>query len=242
MENSTNEFLTNKVESAAESQKEKVSVTEAGARFAEGIKNLFSAKNRKKTCLILLAVIVVIGCIVSFSVYSSPKAVAERYLKASLLQDNAVVSKLTAYDFKEYSRVFVPYASAKFDEKDRPDDETLFEKCSNWYDEDISSWNELFAVQNKLQIEEFEDEWGEFKVTVEVTREKNISSKKAKSELADWLEMIEDLLKFDPDVIDECKVITAKIKLIGEDETDRGTAQVYLCKVDGAWKVLYHGE
>lgn len=236
MEENKNEVQMEEAQTSAASEKGKHSVKEAGRNLAEKIKNLFSAKNRKKTCLILLAVIVVIGCITGISAYNSPKAVAKRYLKAGLMQDNATVCKLTAYDFKAYTMMMPRIFNPDLDE------EAYFEQRAEEYDEDITSWKDLFAVEKKLHKETLEDTFGKYKLTVEVTREKDISEKKAKSELEDWLELLEAETDFDSDIVEDCKVITAKIKLIGEDETERDTAQIYLCKVNGAWKVLYHGK
>lgn len=243
MENSTNEVLNEEVQTSAEPKQKKLSAKEVGMKLAEGAKNLFSAKNRKKTCLVLLAVIVVVGCIIAFSANNSPKAVAERFLKAGLMQDNAVVCKLTAYDYKAYllakERFSVPYTAGS--EPSEMDEEDYFEKYADKYDEDIASWKDLFAVQKKLQLETFEDEFGEFELSVEVTREKDMSVKKVTSELEDWLEMLEEKINFDTDMIGECKVLTAKIKIVGEDSTEKETCQVYLCKIKGSWKVLYLG-
>lgn len=238
MENSTNEVLNEEVQASAEPKQKKLSAKEVGRKLAEGTKTLFSAKNRKKTCLILLVVIAVVGCIIAFSANNSPKAVAERYIKAVLMEDGAVACKLTAYDYKEYSMLY----ARRYSNNPDFDEEDYFEGCAEKYDEDIASWKDLFAVEKKLRLEEMEDEYGAFKLTVDVTREKDMSVKKVTSELEDWLEMLEEEISFDTDMIGDCKVLTAKVKLIGEDDSEKETCQVYLCKIKGSWKVLYLGE
>lgn len=202
------------------------------------IKDAVSPENLKKTIGIALAVIaVIIGSI--FLIKSrSPEAVAVRFVKASLIQDNAVVEKLLVYDLKDEIRVHPPYTSKYYFDKDnRPDDEDLFEKCADYYNEDIESWKDLYAVQKKSQMETWEDQFGKFKITAEVTRTKDLSEKKAKSVLSGWMDVLETY-GFDTDQIKECKQVSLKVKLIGEDKTDKETVQVYLCKLNGSWRVV----
>ena len=43
---------------------------------------------------------------------------------------------------------------------------------------------------------------------------------------------------FDSDKISKGMLVTVKVKIKGEDETDRETADVYLAKIGGLWKAL----
>lgn len=67
------------------------------------------------------------------------------------------------------------------------------------------------AVDSSFQ-EQLEDEYGEYKVTTEVTRTKDISVKKALEDCAVWVKILERDINFDTDSISDACVVTAKAK------------------------------
>ena len=86
--------------------------------------------------------------------------------------------------------------------------------------------------------EQLEDEYGEYKVTTEVTRTKDISVKKALEDCAVWVKILERDINFDTDSISDACVVTAKAKITGEDEIERTKIDVYVVKIGGSWGVL----
>lgn len=172
------------------------------------------------------ALAVVIAVVVILLSRNSPSSVAKRYVQAFYTDDKTATS-LWAFDFN----------AIRLSEYDGSEEE-FFEAMSDEYSADISSWNDFYkAVDSSLQ-EQLEDEYGEYKVTTEVTRTKDISVKKALEDCAVWVKILERDINFDTDSISDACVVTAKAKIIGEDEIERTKIDVYVVKIGGSWGVL----
>lgn len=183
-------------------------------------------KHRKKLLILVPAVVAVVAlCVLLGS--RSPESVAERYAKA-YLTDQKTVAKLKAYDYQKY--LCYSYDG---------DEEAFFEAYSDLLDEDISGWNEYYKVCDASRKEDLEEAYGEFKVTAETTRTKDISVKKLDEDRSWWLDWLEKHCEpFDRDDIQDAKIVTVKLKIKGEDDSDRESMEVYLVKIHGSWRVL----
>ena len=193
------------------------------------LRKCFSKENLKKTIAVILLAAIVIGGICGVISYNSPKSVALRFAKARFNYDLKVQEKLLAYDF----RAVTLYAN------DYKDDEAFFESLSDEYNEDIYSWEEYFKVYQKQHLEDREDDFGNSKITCEVSRIKDISERKVKDENTGWLSFLETIANFDADAVGDGKNVTVKVKAEGEDiGIIRYTFTVVLVKVSNSWKVL----
>ena len=162
------------------------------------------------------ALAVVIAVVVILLSRNNPSSVAKRYIQAFYTDDKTATS-LWAFDFN----------AIRLSEYDGSEEE-FFEAMSDEYSADISSWNDFYKAVDSSFQEQLEDEYGEYKVTTEVTRTKDISVKKA----------LERDINFDTDSISDACVVTAKAKITGEDEIERTKIDVYVVKIGGSWGVL----
>lgn len=184
---------------------------------------------KKKWLIIgIIASVVLILSIALFSVLSSlsPQSIAEKYAEAYIFGDICKLQKYSAYDCYEF-------ALRSYD-----DEEEYFEIMSDHYDEDITSWDDLSKAQRAYADEEFSDEYGDYKVTIEATRVKDISIRKLAEECGYQLDLLEEQGLIDRDDIAEAKEVTLKLKIAGEDTTDRDTGTIYLVRLGFFWKVL----
>ena len=188
------------------------------------LKKLFSPKWRIWTIVICSSILLIAGAIFVL-VFNSPANVAERYMKAVCSSDLRTRYALAAYDAQQY---------AMGDQSE----EEYFELMSNRFEEDIDSWSDFYKVYKRDGDDSLYDTYGDYKFSVEATRTKHISSKKLEEECANRLKNLEEKGLFDRDSISEAKEVTVKVKLAGEDETERWTATVYVVKIGRAWKVL----
>ena len=189
------------------------------------ILKLFSPQNRKKTIIaiaVILVIVIVVGYLIS---RRSPKNVASRYVEAYEFSDFVTEHKVMAYDTYAY---FLGERS----------EEEFFEECSDNYDEDIKSWKDLSNYYRTDWEEFLEDLYGDYKLSIEVSRVKDMSTKRLETEYGDFLDELETQIAFDRDDISDAKEVTVKLKIEGEDGTDRETYLVCLVKMNGAWKVL----
>lgn len=185
-----------------------------------------SKKVKRIGGLVVAAVLVLVAALSVIS-YSSPKAVAKRYLDAYVYRDYVTMNKLMAYDVYAYELYWCD-----------GDEEKFFEEVSDEFDEDIYSWKELSKYMREYVDEELCDEYGDYSISYEVTREKDISIRKLEEEEEYLIERLEKRANFDIDNVTKAKVITIKVKIKGEDETERETIEVYMVKIGGRWKVL----
>ncbi len=180
-----------------------------------------------KTVLIIAAVCAaVLAVAVIFLVRSGPSAIAKRYALASW-NDQKTAASLCIYDWEAY-------LLTNYDD----DAEKFFEKQSDYYDADISSWSQYYKAVDANLKESLEDEYGKYKITAEVTKSKDMSVKKLLEDTASRIKYLESNIAFDADTIADAKLVTVKLKLAGEDDIDRTKMAVYMVKAGGRWGVL----
>lgn len=188
-------------------------------------KGRFSREHWKKTTAILLAVIVLAGAVAGGFVYFAPSSVAERFCKAYWL-DERTATRMMAYD-RNQERI------SKFN-----DEEAFFENSSDYYETEIRSWADYYKAVDTRTKEDLSDAYGHFRIKTEATKVRGISIKKVVDDNEDLLDTLERHGSFDRDSIKAAKEITVKVKIVGEDETDRDTWQVTAVRIGMQWKVL----
>ena len=200
--------------------------TETSEAIPEKKAAFFSRKNLKRNIILAVSLVVMAAIVAIVLSAMSPQSVAKRYCLAAWKNDPAQIARCTAFDYKAV-------VINKYD-----DEEDFYEKVSDIYDEDIRSWKEYSKLMRESTMEEYEDEYGEYKITAKVTRIKNISERKLEEEVGTQLyEKLEEY-GFDSDKITASKIITVKVKLIGEDGRENETIDVYMAKINGLWKVV----
>lgn len=193
--------------------------------FSGFFKKCFSPEFRIKTIAILIAVLVVAACIWGILSYMGPASVAERFVKAEFMENYVKLFKLSAYDAETY---MIGDSSI----------EEYFEEISDDYDEDIQTWKDYSDYSVKSIKESLEDTFGDYKITYEVSRVKDISLKKLSSDYESFIEDLEEEGVFDFDEVTDSKIVNVKLKIKGEDETERMTYETALVKIGATWKVL----
>ena len=188
----------------------------------ENLKVLFSRENRKKTIAIILGVIVVIGVVCGVISYNSPASVARRYVKARY-----------EYDYKIVDSTLVGGKYYWFGDED---EQEWLEEQSSWYDEDFSSMSDYYNYMKTERDEYLYDEYGEYKITTRVSKEKDVRVGK----LLDDDDIVEtlDTLDIDEGRVKAAKLVTVKLHIDGEDDSDRATVEAWLAKIGLAWKVI----
>lgn len=195
--------------------------------IVERIKSLFSPQRRKKTIVLLAAAVVLIVVVVSIMSYLSPESTAERYVRAYTLDDLKTEQRINCYD--SMALILADYE----------DEEEFFEDWSDTLDVDIENWNEFYRAFQADTEEELKDEYGDYKLTVEATRTKDVSNSRMERDYSSRMDKLEeDYEGFDRDDIRDMKEVTVKMKLEGEDYTERESYVVTLVKIHGLWKVL----
>lgn len=188
----------------------------------ENLKVLFSRENRKKTIAIILGVIVVIGVVCGVISYNSPASVAQRFAKTWCVSDYKV-NDSTLVGGKYY----------RFGDED---EQEWLEEQSSWYDEDFSSMSDYYNYMKTERDEYLYDEYGEYKITTRVSKEKDVRVGK----LLDDDDIVEtlDTLDIDEGRVKAAKLVTVKLHVVGEDDSERATVEVWLAKIGLAWKVI----
>ena len=188
----------------------------------ENLKTLFSRENRKKTIAVILGVIVVIGVVCGVISYNSPASVARRYVKARY-----------EYDYKIVDSTLVGGKYYWFGDED---EQEWLEEQSNWYDEDFLSMSDYYNYVKTERDDTLYDEYGEYKITTRVSKEKDVRVGK----LLDDDDIVEtlDTLDIDEGRVKAAKLVTVKLHVVGEDDSDRATVEVWLAKIGLAWKVI----
>lgn len=188
----------------------------------ENLKVLFSRENRKKTIAVILGVIVVIGVVCGVISYNSPTSVARRYVKARYECDYKIVDS-TLVGGKYYW----------FGDED---EQEWLEEQSNWYDEDFLSMSDYYNYMKTERDDTLYDEYGEYKITTRVSKEKDVRVGKLLDDevIAETL----DMLDIDGGRVKAAKLVTVKLHVVGEDDSDRATVEVWLAKIGLAWKVI----
>ncbi len=188
----------------------------------ENLKALFSRENRKKTIAVILGVIVVIGVVCGVISYNSPASVAQRFAKTWCVSDYKV-NDSTLVGGKYYW----------FGDED---EQEWLEEQSSWYDEDFSSMSDYYNYMKTECDEYLYDEYGEYKITTRVSKEKDVRVGK----LLDDDDIVEtlDTLDIDEGRVKAAKLVTVKLHIDGEDDSDRCTLEVQLVRIGLAWKVI----
>lgn len=188
-------------------------------------KGRFSKEHWKKTTAILLAVVVLAGAVAGTFAHFAPASVAEHFCKVYWL-DERTATRMMAYDWNK-ERI------SKFN-----DEEAFFENRSDYYETEIQSWADYYKAVDTRTKEDLTDDYGHFRIKTEATKVRDISIKKVVDDNEDLLDTLERHGNFDRDTIKAAKEITVKVKIVGEDETDRDTWQVTLVRIGMQWKVL----
>lgn len=188
----------------------------------ENLKVLFSRENRKKTIAVILGVIVVIGVVCGVISYNSPASVAQRYVKALYECDYRVEDSATV--------------GGKYYRFGDTDEQEWLEDQSSWYDEDFSSMSDYYNYMNTEREEELYDDYGKYKITTRVSKEKDVRVGKLLDD-DDILETL-DTLDIDEGRVKAAKLVTVKLHIDGEDDSDRLTFEVKLVRIGHAWKVI----
>ena len=188
----------------------------------ENLKGLFSYENRKRTIAVILGVIVVIGVVCGVISYNSPASVAQRFAKALFEGDYKIVNS-TLVGGKYY----------RFGDED---EQEWLEEQSSWYDEDFSSMSDYYNYWKPIREEKLYDYYGEYKITTRVSKEKDVRVGK----LLDDDDIVEtlDALDIDEGRVKAAKLVTVKLHIDGEDDSDRWTLEVQLVRIGLAWKVI----
>lgn len=226
-------------ETAAEAETESIGTQEEviieekqKTGFVGFIKNCFSRKNIKKTIAVILLVLIAGGAAGAYFHFTSPEYVALKYGEAVATWDLKGQAELAAYDFK---------SNYLYSEKTHSftDEETYFEDMSDQLNEDITNWDEYFEAVRQFLSDTYESVDGEYTVTCELTRTKDVSVKKVYNTNKDFISRIERTTDFDYNDVDECKQITVKAKYDTDEEgIQRRTIDIFLVKINGSWRVL----
>ncbi len=188
----------------------------------ENLKGLFSCENRKRTIAVILGVVVVIGVVCGVISYNSPASVARRCAKASCESDFRVLSS-TLVGGKYYW----------FGDED---EQEWLEERSSRNDEDFSSMSDYYKYVKTERDEELYDYYGEYKITTRVSKEKDIRVGKLLDD--EFIARTLDTLDIDEGRVKAAKLVTVKLHIDGEDDSDRRTYEVQLVRIGLAWKAI----
>lgn len=188
----------------------------------ENLKALFSRENRKKTIAVILGVIVVIGVVCGVISYNSPASVAQRFAKTWCVSDYKV-NDSTLVGGKYYW----------FGDED---EQEWLEYQSKWCDEDFSSMTDYYTYMKTERDETLYDEYGKYKITTRVSKEKDVRVGKLLDD--DDIVGTLDTLDIDEGRVKAAKLVTVKLHIDGEDDSDRLTYEVQLVRIGLAWRVI----
>ncbi len=210
-------------------QEEDVIKEAQGTGFVGFIKSCFSRNNLKKTIAVILLVLIAGGTASAYFHSRTPEAIALRYAKACLFDDVAEISKVLAYDDK------IVRLYGRFEN----DEESFFEYESDYLQEDIYSWDDYYKAIKERKAEQLEDYFGNYELSCDIKRVKDVSERKIKDDYEDEIAFLESADVLDADMLGQGKIVVVKGKIDSEDE---GIARFYntvvLVKVSSSWKVL----
>lgn len=172
-----------------------------------------------------IAAVALIVVIILISSLGGPKNLAKKYVKANVYGDIVAMHKYLAYD---------NYANILGDE----DEEDYFEDLSDDLDEEITSWKDLAKYNREESEENLEDEYGDYKIEMEITKVKDVSARSLEKDFEYLYDRLEDNTDFDRDDISAGKTVKIKMKIKGDEGTERYELTVYLVKMGMSWKVL----
>lgn len=164
----------------------------------------------------------VIGIVCGVISYNSPASVARRYVKVRFECDYKIVDS-TLVGGKYYW----------FGDED---EQEWLEEQSNWYDEDFLSMSDYYNYMKTERDDTLYDEYGEYKITTRVSKEKDVRVGKLLDDevIAETL----DMLDIDEGRVKAAKLVTVKLHVVGEDDSDRATVEVRLVRIGLAWKAV----
>lgn len=209
-------------ESAAAEKKPGVGERIKAFFTVENLKALFSRENRKRTIAVILGVIVVIGVVCGVISYNSPASVAQRYVKAWYESDYRVINSALV--------------GGKYYWFGDGDEQEWLEEQSSWYDEDFLSMSDYYNYMKTEREEELYDYYGEYRITTRVSKEKDVRVGKLLDDKS--IVRILDMQDIDEGRVKAAKLVTVKLHVVGEDDSDRATVEVWLAKIGLAWKVI----
>ena len=116
------------------------------------------------------------------------------------------------------------------------DEQEWLEEQSSRFDEDFSSMSDYYNHMKTERDDTLYDEYGEYKMTTRVSKEKDVRVGKLLDDevIAETL----DMLDIDEGRVKAAKLVTVKLHVVGEDDSDRATVEVWLAKIGLAWKVI----
>ena len=116
------------------------------------------------------------------------------------------------------------------------DEQEWLEEQSSRFDEDFSSMSDYYNYWKTERDEGLYDYYGEYKMTTRVSKEKDVRVGKLLDDevIAETL----DMLDIDEGRVKAAKLVTVKLHVVGEDDSDRATVEVWLAKIGLAWKVI----
>ena len=166
-------------------------------------------------------------------VSNNAEDVAKAIAKAEVYSDIKEMKTLWAYD---YEAELKDEALEEFDSE-----EEFFEALGDEYDEEITSWNDAFAVVKKSEREYLEDRYGEdFTVTVSVEESVEMDEDELADTIAELIDDHEDYVnESDLSKVKEGMIVTVTVVVKGENQENENSSDVYLIKVGGKWKVAY---
>ena len=210
-------------------------------------KGFDSGKKTVKIIAVALAVVIaLVGAIVAFSSKGkndksevsndSYEDVAKKYAKAKAEFDYKAAFKYAAGDMEQYMEDYFEYIS---DMQDMTLDE-WYEEMEEEYNTKINSVYDVLECQAEETKEEMIDDYGKYKVKVEIVSSKELTELKLK-DIIDGDEVLFDY-KAVEDYIDTVKIkkgykVKVKITIDGEDDTDSQTEEYIVVKYKGEWKV-----
>lgn len=191
--------------------------------------NTKKSKNKKIRNIILIAVAVVVlaAAAITFAV-TRPTYIAKKYAENFVLEDYKAMDKYLPYYYENYIISYVDYS----------DEDTMLEHLSDYYDEDLESWDDVCQRVKEDRKYDFEDDYGDFKISSDVKKERDLSVKKAMDQIDD------DRLKalkhagFDWDSVDKVKSVTVHVKIMGDYDNNTADVTVYLMPYSITWNVI----
>lgn len=173
---------------------------------------------------VFAAIIVAIVSIVISVGSNNPESVAKAYTKASYT-DREKKESLCAYDWEKY-------ISNRWGTSEK-----FFSSASDDYNCPITTWREYYKAYDAYWKERYEDKYGKFKVTAEVSDVADISIQGLYDDSPSIAFNLMEYVDFDFDQVDEAKVYTVLTNIKGENGSFTSKEDVYVVKCNGKWGV-----
>lgn len=174
--------------------------------------------------VVFVAIIVAIVAVVLSVRNNNPESVAKAYAKASYT-DRKKEGSLYAYDWEKY-------ISNRWGTSEK-----FFSSASNDYNYTITTWHEYYKAYDAYWKENYEDNYGEFKVTAEVSGVADISIQGLYDDSPSIAFSLMEYADFDFDQVDEAKIYTVLTNIKGENGSYTSKEDVYVVKCNGKWGV-----